>query len=65
MFFEEYINFTNLCYIRRCGFIPVLSFGIHIHSQPSELGLNITFKGTLTREILPLVFFTQTPPPTP
>ncbi len=27
MFFEKYINFTNLCYFWSCGVIPVQSFG--------------------------------------
>jgi hypothetical protein len=36
---EEYINFKNFCYLRRCGVIPVQSFGSHIHSQPSGFEL--------------------------
>ncbi len=40
MFFEEYINFKKFCYLRHCIVIPVQSFGSHIRTQPSGLGLN-------------------------
>jgi hypothetical protein len=39
-FFEEYIIFKILHYLRHCGVIPVQSFGSHIHPQPPKLGLN-------------------------
>jgi hypothetical protein len=29
-FFENYINFKNFCSLKRCGVIPVQSFGSHI-----------------------------------
>jgi hypothetical protein len=44
MFFEEYINFKILRYLRRCGVIPVQSFGSHIRPQPPGLGLKVSFK---------------------
>jgi hypothetical protein len=33
-FFEEYINFKNVGYLRHCGVIPVQSFGSHKRPQP-------------------------------
>jgi hypothetical protein len=39
MFFEEYINFKNVCYLRHCGIIPVQSFRSHIRPQSPGLGL--------------------------
>jgi hypothetical protein len=33
-------EFYIFCYFRRCGLIPVPSFGSHICPQPSGLGLN-------------------------
>jgi hypothetical protein len=38
-FFEDYINFKNFRYLRRCGVIPVLSFGSHMRPKPPRLGL--------------------------
>jgi hypothetical protein len=38
-FFEEYINFKIFLYLRRCGVIPVQSFGSHICPQLPALGL--------------------------
>jgi hypothetical protein len=40
MFFEEYINFKSLYYLRRCEVISIQSFGSQIRSQPFGLGLN-------------------------
>jgi hypothetical protein len=39
MFFDENINLKTCFYFRRCGVIPVPSFGSHIRPQPSGLGL--------------------------
>ncbi len=51
-FFEEYINFTNFCYLRRCGVIPGQSFGSHIRPQLPGLGLKANFKGKKEMYIL-------------
>ncbi len=35
MFFKEYMNFNNFCYLRRYGVIPVPSFGNQIRPSHS------------------------------
>jgi hypothetical protein len=47
MFFVEYINFKIFLYLRRCGVIPVQSFGSHIRPKPSGLGLIVSPVGLI------------------
>jgi hypothetical protein len=48
MFFEEYMNHKFFGYLTQCGVITVQSFGSHILSQPSGLGLRLHIWGKLT-----------------
>jgi hypothetical protein len=48
--FKKYINFKIFRNLRRCGVIPVQSFGSHIRPQPPRLGLKqklISFNGSI------------------
>jgi hypothetical protein len=40
MFFEENMNLKIFHYLRRCGVIPVQSFGNHIH--PPAIRIRVT-----------------------
>jgi hypothetical protein len=54
-FFEDLFNFKIFRYLRRCGVIPVQSFGSHLHPQPPELGL-------ISQTLVMLGFHPLTPP---